>query len=186
MKKKIFVPMLAFMLSFALVVAGCSFQSAIKELETYAPIGLNAFSQIVAILLEAGVIKAGVASSLSDDANKGTAVLGDLQATLAAYNSSASPDKLTAVINALSAVNSSLNQFEKDLGANTDSKASIAAQAGLVVLIGTLSSIQAKLAPASVPASIAKAVRASSVSAKTFKKQFNAAMLAHGYPQHTI
>jgi len=176
--------LLVAVLSLALVVSGCSFSSGIAQVEKYAPIGLNAFSQVVALLLEAGVIKAGVASNLNDGVAKGTAVLADLQAALTAYQANPSPDKLTAVINALNAASATLGQFAADLGVNPAGNAVVAAQAGLLVITTTLSSISAALSP-STPV-VAKAAKASKISAKDFKKQFNAVMLAHGYAKHTI
>jgi len=175
--------LLSFVLVAALIISGCSFASGIQQLERYAPIGLNAFSQVVAILLEAGVIKVGTASNLNDGASKGTAVLADLQAALTAYQASPSPDKLTAVQNALNAASATLSQFAADLGVASGNKAVVAAQAGLLVITTTLASISAAMAP---KASLSKVAKASKLDVKSFRKQFNSVMLAHGYPQHTI
>lgn len=181
--KALLTPLLVAVLSVTLISAGCSFSSAVSQLEKYAPIGLNAFSQVVAILLEAGVIKVGVASNLNDGVAKGTKVLADLQSAVNAYQASPSPDKLTAVTNALNAADASLAQFASDLGVSAQNKAVVAAQAGLLVITTTLASISAAMAP---KASLSKVARVSKINAKTFKHQFNAVMLANGYPQHTI
>lgn len=188
--------LLALTLSAAILIQGCTFSSAMAQLEKYAPIALQAISSIVAILVQGGVIKTGQASTVTTDIGMATAALTDVENAVAAYNAAPAASKnteLNKVIAALQAAQSQLAQGVKDVGMNGNSNSVLAAEAGLQVIITTLAAIEVNLPqPTPAPAS----VRASAKKSKLrfghpnlvgqFKTQFNAAVGKYGFAQYGI
>lgn len=186
--------LLAVVLSAALLVQGCSFQSAMTQLEKYAPIALQAISSVVAILVQGGVIKTGQASVVTTDIGMATAALTDVENAVAAYNAAPASGKSTElgkVIAALQAAQSQLSQGVKDVGLNGNNNSVLAAEAGLQVIITTLAAIEVNL-PAPAPKSVQLSAKKSKLKlghsnpAGQFKQQFNSAVAKYGYGQYGL
>jgi hypothetical protein len=194
--KKLSSVFLVSVLSVALILSGCTFASAMAQLEKYAPIAIQAIESVVAILVQSGVIKAGQASAVTADVAMASASLQDVENAVAAYNSAAAADKNTklgAVITALQAAQSQLAQSVKDVGLNGNSNGVLAAESGLQVIITTLAAIEVNLpqptpAPAWVKASAKKSVLKLGHPnlAGQFKSQFNAPVIKYGFGQYAL
>jgi hypothetical protein len=194
--KKLSSVFLVSVLSVALVLSGCTFASAMAQLQKYAPIAIQAIESVVAILVQSGVIKAGQATAVTADVAMASASLQDVENAVAAYNSAASADKNTklgAVIAALQAAQSQLAQGVKDVGLNGTSNGVLAAESGLQVIITTLAAIEVNLPqPTPAPAWVKANAKKSALKfghpnlAGQFKGQFNAPVIKYGFGQYAL
>jgi hypothetical protein len=202
-RNRIAAPILAITLSLMLAVTGCTFASAMSQLQTWAPVGLTAFTGIVSILNPA------VGSPLAVWSGRVIKVWGDMQAGIRAYNDAPAANKATRMgelLTVLDAVQGELKQGIADLGANPSSVDVQAAQAALLLLQTTLATIEAKLAP-KAPAPVAathtqhttefegaRTVRVNKstltigpvTSGSDFKKQFNVIMQHAGLIEYQL
>jgi len=181
--KKLANVSLVAMLSVAMIVSGCSFQSAMTQLSKYLPVALQAFNGVVTILVNAGALSSAQGTVLSADSAKVTKGFTDVEAAVADYNAAdpaSKSTKLTAVVAALNVVQADLGKFLPDVGLDPKNKDVIIAQSALVLLEGTLASIAVNL-PNPSPAAKAAASKVKIVSAKDFKKQYNAIVVNGGH-----
>jgi hypothetical protein len=188
--------LLALVLSAALFTQGCTFASAMAQLEKYAPVALQAISSVVAILVQGGVIKTGQANTVTTDIGMATAALTDVENAVAAYNAAPAASKnteLNKVIVALQAAQTQLAQGVKDVGMNGNSNAALAAESGLQVIITTLAAIEVNLPqPTPAPATVQANAKKSKLKfghpnlAGQFKVQFNSAVGKYGYGQYGL
>src|ERR1700689_589130 len=116
--------------------------TAIKELEQWSPTVISAFTGIVTILNPA----AGSGLALADIAiQKLFGVGGVVPNAIAAYQANPGTSTLSDVTAALAAANTQFNAALAAIQQNPNSQDAQAAEAGMLLLIVTLESIQAKL-----------------------------------------
>lgn len=178
---------LAVVLSLTLAVSGCSFASTISKLDEYLPVGIKAFETILSILASSGVIRAGVATSLDNDAALASAALSDIDTGIAAYKAAPAADKATklkAVITGLNAAQTALGKLEVDVHMGTPQE-----QAMINGLIGSLvvalSVFEVNLGGSASPVKLARA-SAAPASLKAFKAQFNGILVKGGRPDKQL
>lgn len=176
-------------------LAGCpKIGDVLAVLETYVPVGLQAFTGIVTL------INPPVGTGLALAVIAAKAGWADVSAAIAFYQSAPAAAKSTALGKVDTALEGLVGGLQKvlnsfGLSSQTDQQAAVAA---LMLLIATLSGIQAGITPAGVTTA-ARARRAaiparmvvgaqsveisSTADPKKFKAQYNAIMNAGGHPQ---
>jgi len=178
---------LAISLSVMLLLSGCTFASAMQQLQKYLPIALQAAEEVLAILVSAGIVTPANQTQVQTDFTNGNAALGDCLAAVNAYLASPSasqPAQLPRVIQALQNSQTAFAAVIKDLGLNPSNNAIVTAQLALQSVITTLAAIEANL-PTPTPTPTAKA-RVPIPSASAFKAQFNEIMKVHGFGDHQL
>lgn len=129
-------------------IEGCSFGSVMAHLATYLPIALKAVAGVAAIVAPgAGTAVAAILGMVSSS-------FGALQGAVNDYNSAPAASKQTTlekVLLSLDLVQEYLGQAYTALGLNPSSVMIQGAQAALTLIIATLGSIEATLAPQAPP-----------------------------------
>src|SRR5579863_5486389 len=160
--------------------------TAIKELEAWSPTVLNAFAGVVAL------VNPQAGSALAIAGAEIPKVWGVVQAAISNYQANPTTGTLNEVTAALNAANSQFNAFLAAIQQNPNSNEAKAAEAGMLLLVTTLESIQARLAtvaPATQNAHMARAVTLGVSPAKNnadFKKRWNVIMTANGHPERVL
>lgn len=175
-------------------LAGCpKIGDVLAVLETYVPVGLQAFTGIVTL------INPPVGTGLTLAVIAAKAGWADVSAAIAFYQSAPAAAKSTALGKVDTALEGLVGGLQKvlnsfGLSSQTDQQAAVAA---LMLLIATLSGIQAGITPAGVTAARARRAAiparmvvgaqsveiSSTADPKKFKAQYNAIMNAGGHPQ---
>ena len=171
-------------------MTGCS-NAWIEVVINDIPIVINIVNSVVAVVAQAtgdGALPANVAAALTTAMNVAVASLNAFQDAANAYNANKSQGNLTALIAALTKVQSDVQGVVATLPAGSVNPSVIAViVAALGTAILTLSSIQALIpgaAPAVVTAKAVQAVVSGKVvppNAETLKSSFNAVLGLHGF-----
>lgn len=184
MKKQI----LAVVACLALVIGGCSFSSAMTQLQKYMPVALQAFEGVVAILVETGALGAAQGSSADAVSTAASAALSDVQSAVTAYNAAPAASKATKlgeVVTALSAAQTQLKNFLADAHVKSSS-AQATIQAAVLLISTTLASIEASISPNPTPAQVMAKASIKKVSASDFKKSYNQIVTSGGFGKHAL
>jgi hypothetical protein len=180
------------LLCLVFVIQGCTFASAMAELEQWSPTVLTAFAGVVSI------INPPAGSALALSAAEIPKVWALVDAAINQYKTNPGTGSLANVTAALAAANAQFNQFLSVIQANPNSQDAKAAEAGMLLLIVTLQSIQAKLGPTVAPTPTAPTItftataRAASMgivaakSNKDFKKKWSQLMIANGHSERVL
>src|SRR5271167_4157706 len=140
---------------------GCTFATAIQQLQQWAPTVLSAFSGIVTIINPA----AGSALAIATLAiTKLFGVGGPIPAAISAYQASPGTTTLSTLISVLNAANGQFEAVLNDIPTTLNSNDVKAAQASLLLLVTTMDAFEARLAPAPPVATAAHAQRAVALS----------------------
>lgn len=183
LRKQVFAVTMAFALLYA---QACSFASAIQQLKQWAPTVLTAFTGVVSIINPA----AGSGLALADLAiTKLFAPGGPVFAAINQYQANPGTGTLANLTSALDAANSQFEAALNDIPATLNQNDVKAVQASLLLLITTLESFEARLAPAppvTQAAHRARAVVSGVTPAKNrgdFVKKYNSIMAQNGHPE---
>jgi hypothetical protein len=184
---------LAVVLCVCLAATGCLFSTnTLAQIEKWEPVAAQAFTYIVSILEQDGVIKIGTAGSLDTAAATVTGDFGQLGSdiTAALASTSAATGALNKTIAVLTSIQTDLGQFNNSLtGLNIpttdldDAKQSVG---GLIVAIGIF---EAQLTPvASLPLDQQRAAlkKVKIPSVDGFRKQFNLIQVSHNHPEKQL
>jgi hypothetical protein len=166
---------------------GCTFASAIQELQQWAPTVLTAFSGIVTII-DPPVGSALALATLAITKLFGTG--GPIPAAISAYQAAPGTGTLGTLLAVLSAANAQFETVLSDIPATLNPTDVQAVQASLLLLITTLESFAARLAPTPPVTQAAHTARAVQVGVhpakdrKDFVKKWNA--IWAGRPEHKL
>jgi hypothetical protein len=175
-------------------LAGCpAFLVSLEaDIMNYVPVGLQAFSSIVSILEDDGVINPIVGTSINTIITAVKAGFSDLQLAIENYENAPAANKQTLlgkIATMISVVQGLLQEFwanlnipDAHLGSVIDGLLGII----LSVLAGFASQLPAVAARVSVKGGKTLAVTPQVMSKKTFKKKFNAELKSAGKAQYAI
>ncbi len=164
--------------------------SAITQLQRYAPIGIAAFDGAINIISPAPGSPLQIDKVLVDQA---WAVLDQALTNYQNAPASSKQDALSKVIVALQAVQAGVQQELTAFGVS--GVVDEAVSAALVLIIATLSSIEANLQPSPTPVAKKKEAKLATVKGTQFaingdpakfRAQFNAIMIAGGHADHQL
>jgi hypothetical protein len=180
---------LAVALCCTLGIGGCTTASVISKIEQWEPVIAKGFNYIVAILQQDGVITNG--ASLTTDAAKVSAGIGDLTSdiTAAQASSSAATGALNKIIAVLGSLQNDLGQLQTDIPGGVPANDVQDIKQSLGGLSLALAAFQAELTPvASLPLGQQKKALAKIAvpDLVAFKKSWNQIQITHNHPEKQL